>query len=80
MTVSICVCPTEGSVRTEELLGGVSPTLVQRGLSAGLFRVPPVSSRQVQYGLKHPRRINAVHFRLSFDKTAFPIATAPQLE
>lgn len=52
--ISLCVCvcvvhmfSAEGGIRSQELLGSISASVVQCGLSAGLFRVPQIPSRQV---------------------------------
>lgn len=43
----VFICPTEGGLCSQKLLGSVSAPLVQREFSAGLFRVPQISFRQV---------------------------------
>lgn len=48
MSCGCVLWPTEGSVRSQELPGSVSSSLVQRGLTAGLFRVSQIPSRKVQ--------------------------------
>lgn len=53
-----CVFPVEGSIRSQKLPGSFSASLVQRGLSAGLFRVPQISSGQVQSHIKQIMSVN----------------------